>query len=203
MKSHKGNSVLLLFIPELLFLFFFFFFILHSTYSGLFCRRGTRREEQGAQEMWTEQWHWDTWSTAEQFPFWNLGILEAPQGWWGCKHTAPSASFPSTPDSDVPLSRWKEGSAHSQPCRPDRALPPLQEQLSSHLGAPAAHQGQLKMHIPKGQQWNLLCWSEIWYLLSFFQVSPLKPLQILAPSFFKRVWKQFFGRKCFFFLLQN
>lgn len=57
MKSHKGNSILLLFIPAFLFLWFFSF---HSTYSGLFCTSGnreknqelksSRREEQGAQE---------------------------------------------------------------------------------------------------------------------------------------------------------
>lgn len=133
-----------------------------------------------------------------------------PLCWRGCKHTAQSASFASTLDWDVPLSRFREGSAHSQPCRPDRALPPLQQNSSAHvcvlLLLQLATKERLKVHIPKGQEWNLLCWSEIWYLLcswrwreaslnSFFQVSPLKLLQILALCFFKRVWKQFFWQK--------
>lgn len=173
---------------------------------------GSTREEQGAQETECAQWCELRKGSGTETPgalqssFQDWGFWK-PLCWSGCKHTAPRASFPSTLDPDVPLSRFKEGSAHSQTWQSSSSSP---EQLSSRLCAPAApadHKGELKTHIPKGQEWNLLCWSEIWYLLcswgwratslnSSFQVSPLKLLQILAPCFFKGVWKQFFGRKC-------
>lgn len=95
MKSHKGNSILVLFIPAFLFLFFFFF---HSTYSGLFCTSGNHkrnqellsstREEQGAQETGSAHWCDQCWALRKgngtetpgplQSTFHVLGILEAP-----------------------------------------------------------------------------------------------------------------------------
>lgn len=186
--------------------FWVFFLSLMLFRAVLAIRRRTRRGEEDAQETGCEQSRGTATPGALQGTSHALGTLEAPLLMRMQTHST-KWHFPSSLDSDVPVSRFKEGSAHSQPCRPDRVLPPLPEQLSSHLCAPADHKGQLKMHIPKGQEWNLLCWTEIWYLLcswgwratslnSFFQVSPLKLLQILALCFYKWVWKQFFGRKC-------
>lgn len=225
MKSHKGNSILVLFIPA--FLFFFFFFPFHSTYSGLFCTSGNH--QRGTRNSWAA---WERsrvlrklsvpsavkcWALREgtetpgalQSSFHGLGILEAPlllrlqTHSTKCQFSKSSRlrrAFEQIEGGLCTLSAlltWQSSS--SSPA----------EQLSSHLCAPAApahHKGELKMHIPKGQQWNLLCCSEIWSLPcswgyraaslnSFFQVAPLKLLQILAPCSFKWVWKQFFGRK--------
>lgn len=43
MKSHKGNSVLLLFIPELLFLFFFFFYLALNLFRVVLQERNQER----------------------------------------------------------------------------------------------------------------------------------------------------------------
>lgn len=153
MKSHKGNSILLLFIPAFFFYFFFCLFVCFTQptqgcSAPLAITRGTRnslsstREEQGAQETGCAQGCEQSWALRKGSALRPLRHCRAvsmdwgfwkPLCWWGCKHTVQSASFPSTLDSDVPLSRFKEGSAHSQPCRPDRALPPLQQNSSAHV----------------------------------------------------------------------
>lgn len=122
---------------------------------------------------------------------------------WGCKHTAQSASFPSTQTC-----LWADlrRALHTLSPADLTELFLLSQSSSAHICVLLDHKGQLKMHIPKGQEWNLLCWAEIWYLPcswgwraaslnSFFQVSPLKLPQILALCFYKGVWKQFFWQK--------
>lgn len=107
MKSHKGNSILVLFIPAFLFFFFFplslnlFRAVLHLWQSPERNQEllSSMREEQGAQEtecaqccevLGTEGGHWDTWSLAEQLP-------------WAGDFGSPSAAEAANTQHEVPV----------------------------------------------------------------------------------------------------